>query len=327
MSKEILQFHFHQAMIRIVDRDGQLWFVAGDVAQALGYRDALSLARWLDEDEKGTQIVSTPGGDQLATIISESGLYHALLKSRRAEARPFRRWVTEEVLPTIRKTGGYPIPGILREIPEEEIQGAERLSRLLAPYLRIFTKSKMRGEVLRAALAKTLLDVHGIDLDIVLPIPREGDPIPGGDVGMTPENLAGEFFFTLCAAALPNGKTVGQTIARVATMMPSPDRRDEKILAVVGLMVKLREEVPFLALPVRHPPLAKLLQGTRWSENGSWSGPLHRLPNVEARVTHFREFGVARAFWIPLQDLPIVMDSPGNTAQRLAGQENSEQAE
>lgn len=327
MSREIMEFQFHQAMIRIVDRDSQVWFVASDVAQALGYRDALNLARWLDEDEKGTQIVSTPGGKQDLTIISESGLYHALLKSRRAEARPFRRWVTEEVLPTIRRTGGYRIPGVLREIPEDEIQGAERLSRLMAPYLRIFTKSRMRGEVLRAALAKTMLDVHGIDLDLVLPIPRDGDPLPGAEAGMSIESLAGEFYFTLCAATLPNGKTVGQTIARVAKMISAPDRQDEKSLSAFGLMVKLREGVPFLALPVRHPPLAKLLQGSRWSENGSWRDPLRKLPTVETRVTHFRQFGVARAYWIPLPDLPIVMDSPKSSGQQLPREEPSESSE
>ncbi|MBU2806334.1 BRO-N domain-containing protein [Acidithiobacillus ferrooxidans] len=103
-------FQFHSTEVRTVDRDGQVWFVAGDVAQALGYRDALNMARWLDEDEKGTQIVSTLGGDQTVTIISESGLYHALLKSQKLEAKPFRRWVTQEVLPAIRQQGRYGSP-------------------------------------------------------------------------------------------------------------------------------------------------------------------------------------------------------------------------
>lgn len=100
-------FQFHSTEIRTIDRDGQIWFIAGDIAKVLGYRDTLNMARWLDEDEKGTQIVSTLGGEQAVTIISESGLYHALLKSRKPEAKPFRRWVTEEVLPAIRKSGSY----------------------------------------------------------------------------------------------------------------------------------------------------------------------------------------------------------------------------
>jgi hypothetical protein len=100
-------FQFHSVEVRTVLRDGQVWFVAGDVAKALGYADAIHLTRVLDEDEKGLHIVETPGGDQQVIVLSESGLYHALLKSRKPQARPFRRWVTQEVLPAIRRSGGY----------------------------------------------------------------------------------------------------------------------------------------------------------------------------------------------------------------------------
>lgn len=69
------------------------------------------MTRNLDEDEKGTQIVRTPGGQQKTSVISESGLFAAILKSRKPEARKFRKWVTSEVLPSIRKTGSYAMPG------------------------------------------------------------------------------------------------------------------------------------------------------------------------------------------------------------------------
>lgn len=103
-------FQFRSAQVRTIDRKGQIWFVANDVARALGYRDADKMVRWLDNDEMGTHIVGTLGGDQTVTIISESGLYHAMLKSRKPEAKPFRRWVTEDVLPQIRRTGSYASP-------------------------------------------------------------------------------------------------------------------------------------------------------------------------------------------------------------------------
>ncbi len=93
--------------VRAFEEDGVVWFVAADIAKALGYRDAHNMTRMLDEDEKGTRIVSTPAGLQEMTVINESGLYHATLKSRRPEARAFRKWVTSEVLPAIRKTGRY----------------------------------------------------------------------------------------------------------------------------------------------------------------------------------------------------------------------------
>ena len=93
--------------VRAMLRDGEPWFVAADVAAVLEYRDAPNMTRNLDDDEKGTQIVSTLRGAQEMTVISESGLYAAILKSRKPEAQRFRRWVTGEVLPAIRKTGGY----------------------------------------------------------------------------------------------------------------------------------------------------------------------------------------------------------------------------
>lgn len=93
--------------LRVVEEGGRVCFLASDVAKGLGVRDANSMTRTLDEDEKGTQIVRTPGGEQKMTVITESGFYHAAMKSRVEKAKEFRRWVTAEVLPQIRRTGGY----------------------------------------------------------------------------------------------------------------------------------------------------------------------------------------------------------------------------
>jgi prophage antirepressor-like protein len=100
-------FEFNTTQVRTIDREGEVWFVASDIACALEYRDAHNMVRNLDDDEKGTQNVSTPSGNQDLLVINESGLYHAILKSRKPQARPFRKWVTSEVLPAIRKTGIY----------------------------------------------------------------------------------------------------------------------------------------------------------------------------------------------------------------------------
>lgn len=106
-----MPFEYSGREVRTVpDGDGEAEFVASDVAAILGYRDAANLTRNLDEDEKGTQIVSTPGGDQELSVITESGLYHAIFVSRKPEAQAFRRWVTSEVLPSIRRTGRYELP-------------------------------------------------------------------------------------------------------------------------------------------------------------------------------------------------------------------------
>lgn len=85
------------------DEKGELWFVAIDVARILGYKDATHLTRVLDSDEKGLRSVETLGGEQTLSTISEAGLFHALNSARVEAAKPFRRWITHEVLPSIRR--------------------------------------------------------------------------------------------------------------------------------------------------------------------------------------------------------------------------------
>ena len=103
-------FNFGAHAVRIVVRNGEPWFVAADVAAALGYRDAQDAGRSLKPEQKGTQNVRTPGGDQRVTIINESGLYRLVLRSRKPAAEQFSDWVTGEVLPSIRKSGRYEKP-------------------------------------------------------------------------------------------------------------------------------------------------------------------------------------------------------------------------
>lgn len=109
MNNSVLSFNFNQNQIQVINKDGEAWFIASEIAAMFGYRDAANLTRILDDDEKGTHNVSTLGGKQDVSVINESGFYHAAFKSRKAEVKPFRKWVTSEVLPAIRKTGGYQI--------------------------------------------------------------------------------------------------------------------------------------------------------------------------------------------------------------------------
>lgn len=103
----IIPFSFDQHAVRTIEQDGQVWFALNDVTDALEFTRGRNAARMLDDDEKGARIVSTPGGDQEITIINESGLYSLILKSRKPSAKRFKKWVTAEVLPAIRKTGSY----------------------------------------------------------------------------------------------------------------------------------------------------------------------------------------------------------------------------
>lgn len=142
---ELKIFAYEDEMVRTVKKDGELWFVAKDVAEILGYRSAPDMTRSLDEDEMvSTQIVRRNGehGNPNVTIISESGLYHAIFQSRKEEARAFRKWVTSEVLPQIRKTGSY---GTQKS--ETEILG-EQLLAVLDKTAEMFDKGMLeKGEV------------------------------------------------------------------------------------------------------------------------------------------------------------------------------------
>ena len=127
---ELQTFNFNVMPVRVVTMDGEPWFVATDVALILGYQSTKDATRLLDDDEKGGHILPTPGGAQELTVVSESGLYNLILRSRKPEARPFRKWVTGEVLPGIRKTGSYtlaPQPALPQSMPEALRQLADSL--------------------------------------------------------------------------------------------------------------------------------------------------------------------------------------------------------
>ena len=93
--------------VRVVDVNGEPWFVARDVCECLELGNPRTSIALLDEDEKGVHTMDTPGGAQEMSIVSEAGLYSLILRSRKPEAKAFKRWITHEVLPAIRKTGQY----------------------------------------------------------------------------------------------------------------------------------------------------------------------------------------------------------------------------
>ena len=117
MGQHINPFLFEEEhLIRVVDRDGDPWFIAKDVCAVLGVKNASQALENLDHDEKGVCSTYTPGGAQEALMVSEGGLYTLILRSRLATTpgtiqHRFRKWVTGEVLPSIRKTGTYTAQG------------------------------------------------------------------------------------------------------------------------------------------------------------------------------------------------------------------------
>lgn len=104
---DLTVYNFNGSNVRVIIRDDEPWFVAKDVCGVLELEKTDSAIRELEPDEKGTHVVSTLGGNQRMSVVSESGLYALIFKSRKPEAKVFRKWVTSEVLPAIRKTGRY----------------------------------------------------------------------------------------------------------------------------------------------------------------------------------------------------------------------------
>lgn len=115
MSTALETYKFADQPIQVVMQNDQPWFIAKEITSALEYRMPSDATRKLDEDEKGTHLLRTPGGLQEVTIINESGLYSLILRSKKRQAKQFKRWVTHEVLPSIRKTGAYMPPEIIEQ--------------------------------------------------------------------------------------------------------------------------------------------------------------------------------------------------------------------
>lgn len=114
--------------VRTLLIDGNPWFVASDVCAAIDV-DRTAVRR-LDDDEKGVRLMHTPGGDQKITIINEYGLYALVLSSRKQEAKVFKRWITHEVIPAIRKHGVYMTDSLMDQVmqnPQVIYQMAESL--------------------------------------------------------------------------------------------------------------------------------------------------------------------------------------------------------
>jgi len=107
MDKQLIPFDYHGKQVRTVVIGGEPWFVAKDICEILDLGTTAKALERLDEDEKGMTSIHTPGGTQEMSVVSESGLYSLALGSKKPEAKPFKRWVTHDVIPTIRKTGTY----------------------------------------------------------------------------------------------------------------------------------------------------------------------------------------------------------------------------
>ena len=151
--------------VRTVEINGEPWLVGKDVAAALGYQNPQRAIRdHVDEEDKGVTEMVTPGGKQSVPIINESGLYSLVLSSKLPGAKKFRRWVTSEVLPSIRKTGHYTAkPMTDYKMESIRVRKAQLLERLAKEYDGTYR------QVLQAHATKELTGEY------LLPLPYIGE--------------------------------------------------------------------------------------------------------------------------------------------------------
>ena len=170
---EIQIFCYKSMPVRTVEVDGEVWFVAKDVADILEIMRTNDATEGLDEDEKGTAKIRTPGGVQDMTIISEAGLYTLLMRSNKPEAKPFRRWVTHEVLPSIRKTGSYSLSNASKQgkacrMSRKALEAAEKICQkaFACQSQEDFRDTVALDNVFKSSYGKSALEMAGISLSV-----------------------------------------------------------------------------------------------------------------------------------------------------------------
>lgn len=128
--------------IRTIQQGEDILFVAADVCRALEIKDVSKATSRLDDDEKGTNLIRTPGGEQNMNVVNEYGLYSLVLTSRKPEAKAFKRWITHEVIPAIRKTGAYSSSSHTKEMLAEAKLNNSR-ARLAAEFRKIAERTEI----------------------------------------------------------------------------------------------------------------------------------------------------------------------------------------
>lgn len=179
-------FDFKGAEVRTITQNGEPWFVLADVCKVLEIANPRNAKARLDEADKGVCSMDTLGGKQQLSIVNESGLYDVILDSRKPEAKEFRRWITSEVIPSIRKHGAYLTSEKIEEVllnPDTIIQIAQNLKEEQQARLEAEKKLKLEAEARKVAQEQIEADRPKVDAFDALIAKGESEMI--GTVGKT----------------------------------------------------------------------------------------------------------------------------------------------
>jgi prophage antirepressor-like protein len=243
----ITPFIFEENMVRTIVRKNEPWFVGSDIAKALGYRDAANAMRSLDDDEKATHIVSSAGGDQMAIIISEPGVFRLIFTSRKAEAERFKRWLAHDVLPTLRRTGAYQAKP--------------------SPHVQTFEADALPVLTVKLAMVREARQLWGHDRARAVWQALGLMPMPENHLGGQDEALQ-------CLNTLLDGQVQGRELRDWLADALEGDDDAFEVAKRAGLWAEADNDG--FAIANRSLTFERILQGTRWAK-ASWQPVLRRL--------------------------------------------------
>jgi prophage antirepressor-like protein len=163
MMKELQIFNKDGFEVRALEQDGEPWFVAKDIAEALGYAWQPNLVSHVPEEWRGIKPINTHGGMQNMLCLSEQGLYFFLGRSDKPLALPFQKWIAGEVLPSIRKTGAYfAMPKTYIEALESLVKSEKEKQELQTKNLEMLPKAEFFDQVADSKDALQMRDVAGV---------------------------------------------------------------------------------------------------------------------------------------------------------------------
>ena len=170
MKDNLQTWNYESSEIRTVQMNGEPWWVLADVCKVLEISNSRKVSNRLEADEKGVTLVDTLGGAQQVTIINESGLYAVILRSDKPQAKPFRKWVTNEVLPSIRKHGAYMMGQTPERIKALEVKEMNARVRMSNQFLKLANVDTSMSKDYKAILiAKSAQVLAGEE---ILPLPK-----------------------------------------------------------------------------------------------------------------------------------------------------------
>lgn len=172
MSKnEITIFNYEAKEVRTVEKNGEPWFVLKDICEVLELSTPKRVAERLDIDEVSlTHVIDSIGRKQETLIINESGLYSVILRSDKPQAKPFRKWVTSEVLPSIRKTGSYAIKQEQANLKEQMLKTREENVKVRKAQLMYKLSQEVEMPTYKAVLQSHITEM--LTGEMLLPLPR-----------------------------------------------------------------------------------------------------------------------------------------------------------